>query len=156
MSPPPLVERAVETLCERFEQGDYNPTPIIDLGALVANADGHVDAQEIDTLRQIVERLLRARLNAELIGYLIGASLQVIRSAGVEPRVRLLAEILIDCDAVEEGITVALAVAYASDGLSASERGLVASLARAAHLPEGRLEALIQEVGRAAEARPAG
>lgn len=155
MSPLPIVERAVETLCTRFEQGDYNPTPIIDLGALVANADGTVDAQEIETLRQIVEPLLRARLDTELIGYLIEASLQVIRLAGVEPRVRLLAEILLDCDAVEEGIIVALGVAYASDGLSAPERNLVASLARAARLAEDRIEALIQEVGRAVEAQPA-
>jgi tellurite resistance protein len=155
MKPPAIVEKAVEALCARFEQGDYNPTPIVDLGALVANADGTVDAEEIETLRQIVEPLLRARLNTELIGYLIEASLQVIRAAGVEPRVRVIAEILMDCDAVEEGIIVALCVAHASDGISAPERDLVASLARAARLPAHRFEALLEEVGRAHRAEPA-
>jgi tellurite resistance protein len=61
--------------------------------------------------------------------------------------VRVIAEILMDCDAVEEGITVALAVAYASGGLSDAERTLIASLARAAGLPEQRLDALTRAVG---------
>ncbi|MCC6552172.1 MAG: hypothetical protein IT372_04005 [Polyangiaceae bacterium] len=151
---PPVVEKAAEALCARFEQGEYNPTPIIDLGALVASADGTVDAQEIDTLRQIVGPMLRARLDGELIGYLIEASAQVIRAAGVEPRVRLLAEILLDCDAVEEGVLVALGVAFASEGLSDPERAVIASLARSARLPDGRLEALITDVRRASEASP--
>jgi tellurite resistance protein len=148
MTTPAIVERAVEALFARFEQGGYNPTPIVDLGALVASADGEIDAKEMEALRQIVEPLLGARLSTELVGYLIEASLQVICAAGVAPRVQLIAEILMDCDAVEEGIIVALAVAHASEGFSEPERKLVASLARAARLPESRLEALIREIGR--------
>jgi tellurite resistance protein len=151
MATPPIVERAVEALFERFEQGGYNPTPIIDLGVLVASADGSVDAEETEALRRIVEPLLRARFSTEILGYLIDASLQVIRAAGVEPRLSLIAEILMDCDAVEEGIIVALSVAHASEGMSDPERKLIGALARAARLPEGRLAGLIQEVGRAAD-----
>jgi tellurite resistance protein len=143
----PYVREAIERLLAKFEQGDYNPTPIIDLGTLVANADGVVDAQEIETLQQILEPLLGAQLDGELVGYLVNASLTVIKAAGVEPRMRVVAEILMDCDAVEDGIIVALAVAYASEGLSEAERSLVTQLAKTCELPDDRIAALIARVG---------
>ncbi|AUX45010.1 hypothetical protein SOCE26_064890 [Sorangium cellulosum] len=146
MKPPVLVQQAAGLLRARFDLNEYNPTPIVDLGALVANADGNVDAEEVDALRQLIEPMLGTELNAELVRYLIEASLKVIAAAGVEPRVRLLAEILMDCDAVEEGVIVALAVAHASEGLSAAERAIIESLARAAELPASRLERLNEEV----------
>jgi hypothetical protein len=100
-----------------------------------------------------VEPLLRAKLNAEILGYLIESSLKVISATGVAPRVRLIAEILRDCDVVEEGIIVALAVAYASNGISAPERELVGSIAQAARLDDERFKALDAEVAAAFESR---
>ena len=44
-----------------------------------------------------------------------------------------IAEILVDCDAVEPGIVVALAIAYASEGFSQAERVVVERIADAAH-----------------------
>lgn len=146
MKPPELVQQAAGMLRARFDLNEYNPTPIVDLGALVANADGTVDAEEIDALRLLIEPMLGAQLNAELVRYLIEASLKVIAAAGVEPRVRLLAEILMDCDAVEEGIIVALAVAHASEGISEAERAVIESLSRAAELPARRLDQLNEQV----------
>jgi tellurite resistance protein len=149
---PPLVKDAAQALCDRFDSNEYNPTPLIDLGALVASADGKFDDKEMEALRQLLEPMLGAQLDTELVGYLIEASLRVIQAAGTGPRVRLLADILLDCDAVEEGLLVALAVAHASEGISPEERALVESLARAAHLPAARLAALEEKV-RAAFAR---
>ena len=146
MSTDGLLDAAIADLCERFDKNGYNPTPIIDLGVLVANADGVVDEAEVTALRGIFQRLLGEQIDAELVGHLVDASREVIDAAGVGPRLRLLAEILQDCDAVEQGITVALGVAYASEGLSASERTLVSELAGAAGLPDGRLEELIESV----------
>src|SRR5262245_8521082 len=134
-----MIQKTAQELRERFDQNEYNPTPIVDLGALVANADGSVDAKEIDALCEMLEPLLGTELNQELVGYLIEASLKVIEKAGVEPRIRLIAEILMDCDAVEEGMIIALAVAHASEGLSPAERGIIESLARAVELPAPRL-----------------
>ena len=146
-----LIQSAVESLSKRFEGGDYNPTPIIDLGVLVANADGTVDEEELATLRVIFGRLMGAQFDAEVVGHLIEASRQVIEVAGVNARLRLIAEILKDCNAVEEGVTVALGVAYASGGLSPSERTLVSSLSQASGLSPNRLEELIESVRLAAE-----
>jgi len=143
--PRPVTE-AVEVLCARFEAGDYNPTPLIDIGALIANADGVVDAEEIDTLRRILGPMLGEELEAEVVGFLIDASIRVIQADGVDARARLVAEILIDCDAVEQGIKVALGVAFASNGLSDPERAVIEKLARAAGFPDARLTELIAKV----------
>jgi len=147
VSAPALVVEAVERLCQRFENNDYNPTPLIDLGVLVANADGKIDPEELETLREILEPILGAQLNAELVGFLVTASLKVITAAGSEPRARLIAEILMDCDAVEDGMLVALAIAYGKGGgIAPAERALLSAIAEATDLPEERLDALTKQV----------
>ena len=140
--PRPVTE-AVEVLCARFEAGDYNPTPLIDIGALIANADGVVDDEEIDTLRRILQPMLGQEIEAEIVGFLIDASIRVIQADGVDARARLVAEILLDCDAVEQGVKVALGVAFASNGFSDAERAVIEKLARAASFPEARLNEMI-------------
>lgn len=142
----PIVQEAIETLIKQFEHGDYNPTPIIDLGVLVASADGPADDDELETLRHIFQTLFGATLSKDMVGFLIAASLEVLQAAGIDSRVRLLAEILKDCDAVKPGITVALAVAYSSEGLSAAERGVIDAVARAAALSASELDALVESV----------
>ena len=142
----PIVQSAIETLIKQFEHGDYNPTPIIDLGVLVANADGQVDDDELETLRSIFQSVFGATLSKEMVGFLIAASLEVLQAAGIDSRVRLIAEILKDCDAVKPGIIVALAVAYSSEGLSAAERGVIEAVARSADLSTGELDALVESV----------
>jgi tellurite resistance protein len=144
-----MIQEAARTLRARFDLHEYNPTPIVDLGALVANADGSVEPEEIEALGQLLEPMLGAELDAEIVGYLVEASLRVIAAAGVQPRVRLIAEILKDCNAVEEGILIALSVAYANEGFSAAERAIIESLARAAELPSARLAELSEKVQKA-------
>lgn len=142
----PIVQSAIETLITRFEHGDYNPTPIIDLGVLVASADGAADDDEMETLRHIFQSLFGAAFSKDMVGFLIAASLEVLHAAGVDSRVRLIAEILKDCDAVKPGIVVALAVAYSSEGLSAAERGVIEAVARSAGLSTSELDVLIESV----------
>jgi len=147
VSTPALVTEAVERLCQRFEQNDYNPTPLIDLGILVANADGKIDAEEIEALCDILTPMFHEQLSVEIVGLLVNASLKVITAAGSEPRARWVTEILLDCDAVEEGLTLALAVVYAKgDTLAEAERNLLLSIVRAADLPDERLDELSKKV----------
>ncbi len=141
-----LVDDAIGVLCTRFEHGGYNPTPIVDLGVLVARADGKVDVAEKKALRDVFEALLDERLSGEVVEHLIAASLEVIEMAGVEPRARLVAEILKDCDAVEQGIVLALGIAFASEGLSKSERAVIDLIADAAGLSPERVDALAAQV----------
>jgi len=141
---PRSVTQAVETLVAKMEAGDYNPTPIIDLGALIANADGVVDAEEIDTLRHILEPMLGAELPTEVVRFLIDASLHVIKADGLDARLRLVAEIMLDCDAAEPALLVALGVAFASVGYTDAERGVVEKLANTMEVPLDRLQQLVE------------
>ena len=143
---PQLVRVAADALVAKMVAGDYNPTPILDLGALVANADGVVDAEEIDTLRRILEPMLGAEVPAEVVRFLLDASVHVIQAAGVDARARLVAEIMLDCDACEEALSLALAVSFASKGYSAAERVVVEKLAAAMNVEPARLARLVEAI----------
>ncbi|HVH45222.1 MAG TPA: TerB family tellurite resistance protein [Labilithrix sp.] len=149
-----IVAAAIDQLCVAFERGGYNPTPIIDLGVLVVIADGVVDDKERAVLRDVFQTLLETKLTPEVVDHLVTASVQVVEAAGAESRARLIAEILRDCDAVEPGILVALAVAYASDGFSKEERVVIERIADFAEVPRGRLEELIARVRARADGDP--
>jgi tellurite resistance protein len=150
-----LVNSAIEQLCGAFARGGYNPTPIIDLGVLVASADGKVDDGERAMLLDIFQTLLETTLTAEVVDHLVTASLEVIEAAGAVPRARLVGAILRDCNAVEPGLMVALAVAFASEGLSPAERGVVSRIAEAADFGEDRLDALVARVRQMGDVDPA-
>ncbi len=149
-----IVETAIEELCAAFERGGYNPTPILDIGVLVANADGTVDPDERAILYDIFQTLLETKLTAGQVDALITASLEVIQMAGVDPRLRLVGAILDDCNAAEQGIKVALAVAYASEGLSSAERAIVDKLAAACAYPPAEVEKLVGQFAKHAEQGP--
>ena len=149
-----IVEPAIDELCQAFERGGYNPTPIIDLGVLVAAADGEIDDKERDLLLDVFETLLETKLTREVVDHLVTASWDVIQKAGSEARERLVAAILADCDAVEPGILVALAVAFASAGFSKAERAVIERIARAAGLEDERLAELVRNVERRSDGDP--
>jgi tellurite resistance protein len=141
-----IVTAAIDKLSTAFERGGYNPTPIIDLGVLVVIADGVVDDKERAILLDVFQTLLGTKLSPEVVDHLVTASMEVVEAAGAESRARLIAQILLDCDAVEPGILVALAVAHASEGLSKEERVVIERIADAAEMPRARLEVLIERM----------
>lgn len=149
-----IVGPAIDQLCESFVQHGYNPTPIIDLGVLVANADGTVDDRERRILSDIFTTLLGTTLTSDVVDALVAASVEVIRAAGDEPRARLVGTILHDCDAEEPGLVVALAVAFASEGLSAAEKKVVERIADAAGVSKKRLEELTSQVRARSDSDP--
>lgn len=149
-----LVSEAIDQLCAAFDRGGYNPTPIIDLGVLVVIADGVVDEKEREVLRDLFQTLLGTTLSADVVDHLVTASMEVAKEAGPESRARLIAEILLDCDAVEPGLLVALAVAFASEGYSKEEQAVVERIADACELSRSRLEELVTKVRALAEPDP--
>jgi hypothetical protein len=74
-----------------------------------------------------------------------------MKLAGDEPRARLVAAILSDCDAVEHGLRVALAIAFASQGLTDAERTVIDRIADAARVPKSRVDELVEEVRKHAD-----
>lgn len=149
-----IVDDAIAELCEAFEHGGYNPTPVIDLGVLVASADGKVDEREREMLLDVFQTLLDTTLTAEVVDHLITASVEVIEAAGVESRARLIASILKDCDAVEPGVKVALALSFASQGLTKAEAKVVERIASEGGMSPARLAQLTAELREHADPDP--
>jgi tellurite resistance protein len=149
-----IIDSAIDELCTAFERGGYNPTPVIDLGVLVAMADGTIDDRERELLLEIFQALLGTSLTVEVVDHLVTASLEVIEAAGAESRARLVAAILRDCDAAEPGVRVALALSFASQGFSEPERKVVERIALAAGLGPARLAELTEEVRKHAAGDP--
>lgn len=149
-----LITNAIDDLCSAFERNGYNPTPIVDIGVLVAAADGRVDGSERAILLDVFQTLLGTTLTPEVVDHMVSASLEVIEAAGSEPRARHVGVILNDCDAVESGILVALGVAFASDGLSGAELSIIEKIAAAAELPKARFGALVSAVRAKADSDP--
>ena len=149
-----IIANAIDELCTAFERQGYNPTPIIDIGVLVASADGTVDERERAMLLDVFQTLLDTTLTAEVVDHLVTASLEIIEAAGAESRARLVGSILMDCDAVEPGVRVALGLAYASHGLDKDERIVVERIATAGGVSAKRLAELTEEVGKHADADP--
>jgi tellurite resistance protein len=149
-----IIAAAVDDLCTAFERHGYNPTPIIDIGVLVASADGKVDEREREMLLDIFQTLLGTTLTPDVVDNLVTASLEVIEVAGAESRARLVAAILKDCDAVEPGIRVALALSFASQGMTKAERAVVERMATAAGVKPARLAELTAEVEKHADGDP--
>jgi tellurite resistance protein len=141
-----VVVKAIGDLCDAFERSGYSPTPIIDLAVLVASAEGAIDDRERAMLLDLLQTLLGTNLTAEVVDHLITASLEVIEVAGAKSRARLVASILDDCDAVEPALRVGLAVAFASEGLSAAESAVLEDIADAAKFPRARLGELAAEM----------
>jgi uncharacterized tellurite resistance protein B-like protein len=140
------VSPAIDELCEAFDKWGYNPTPIIDLGVLVAYADGKIDEKEHAMLQEVFTTLLGTTLNGELVDALVTASVEVIKAAGAEERARLVGTILKDCDAGEPGCVVALALAFASEGLSEGEQLVVNRIADASGVTKEKLAELTKRV----------
>lgn len=149
-----VVGPAIDQLCQAFDKGGYNPTPIIDLGVLVAHADGTVDDRERGMLSDVFTTLLGTTLPSEVVDALVTASVEVIQQAGPESRARLVGTILHDCDAGEHGLVVALAVAFASEGLSSAEQKVVDRIAEAAGVSRGRLAELTNKVRKLSDGDP--
>lgn len=149
-----LIATAIDELCDAFERGGYNPTPIIDIGVLVASADGTVDERERAMLLEVFQTLLNTSLTPEVVDHLITASLEVIESAGAESRARLVAAILQDCEAIEPGVRVALAIAFASKGLDSAEVKVVDRIAAAGGMKPARVAQLTAEIRAMADPDP--
>jgi tellurite resistance protein len=149
-----IIAAAIDELCAAFDRGGYNPTPIVDIGVLVAHADGKIDTRERDMLLDVFQALLETALTPEVVDHLITASVEVIEAAGAESRARLAGAILKDCDAAEAGVRVALAIAFASHGLSPDETRVIERIAAAGGLSAERVAELTAELRARADPDP--
>lgn len=146
MNKPSLLERSLLPLLERLKKGDRATSTIVDLATLVANADGHIDADEYRALGKSLELLLATELSGEVIGHVVASSLRDLEKSGIEVRSWELGQKLRERGVGPEGIAFALSIALVSDGLSASERAVIDKVASAAGVPAEYVSTLVTQL----------
>lgn len=111
---------------------------VVDLAVLVANADGEVDDFETEALVEALAGMTgadAAAARAKLV-----ASLAVLKKKGAAHRTSELARILPELDIAEDGLSLAIAMAYANSGIAKEERAAIESLSEQMGFSAERLE----------------
>jgi len=141
------LQPLIDALLTRFGSSDKGLCAAVDLAVLVAMADEHIDDAEMAALTTSIEAFLGTRLAPAVARHLVNESRRQIRNDGAEGCVRTVGQVLAANHAVEEGVRFGLAIALASEGISAVERARIAGVAEAAGLPAARLDELVREAG---------
>jgi tellurite resistance protein len=136
----------VSAFLTKFGQSDEGLTAAIDLAVLVAIADGTIDKAERAALDESIAAIMGGAVAAPVARHLVGESKRQIAAEGIQPRAQAIGASLAKHGAVAEGLRLALAVAYASDGLSEEERARIGSVAAAANAPSELLDELVRSM----------
>jgi tellurite resistance protein len=139
------ISRLVDALLVHFSAGDEGLIALVDLAVLVAVADGHIDGAERAALTESIEAIAGGRLGVTLAEHLVEESCAQIRALGPEASARLVGEVLAKHQAAEEGLRLGMAIAWASEGMSAIERARIEQIARAAGVGAERVGELVGE-----------
>jgi tellurite resistance protein len=149
------VKALVNAFSARFGADDEGIVTAVDLAVLVAAADGTIDQDERAALSASLEAIMGAAVAPTVVRYLVRESRNQIEATGAEARARAIGGLLAAHDATDDGLRLALAIAFASGGLSAPERAIIAQVAKAAGATDARLEALIKSAAERAASPPA-
>lgn len=136
------IEPIVASLLAKLGSTDEGFNAVVDLAVLVAAADGKIDKAEHAALADSLAALFGARVAPQVARHVVGESKRALAAQGVEARAQIIGAVLLAGDAVTEGLRVALAIAYASEGLSDAERAHIDLVARAA----GAGDSLVSEL----------
>jgi tellurite resistance protein len=143
--PAPGFVPLVEALLMKLAHHGYYALPIVDLGVLVASADGVVDENEMEFLDELFTAALGEQLPTRVVQHLVSASQDVIQVAGSAARLQLLAEIFEDAGAMEDALQVAFAVAHADGAAHEAEIAVIRSFAARGHVDAARTSVLAKE-----------
>ena len=123
---------------------------VIGLAVLVANADGSIDDLEISVLTELLAAIGSDSLEPLELKTVLKEQIALITQKGPEAFIAGLAKDLQQWQAMEEGIVLGAAVAYANSDIAAEERAVIQSLAQAGGI-ENQLTALVDKTRRMIE-----
>ena len=146
MKPSPIIRPLVAALRARFDSSDEGLNAIVDLAVLVALADGKIDEAEMAALAESIGALVGGALDPRMTRQVIRESRAKIDAASPEARARAIGESLAAHGAVDEGLRLALAIGWASEGLSTVERERTLLVALAAGVTAARLDELNESI----------
>ena len=155
MKPSAHIKPLVDTFTKHFGADDEGIVTAVDLAVLVAAADGTIDADERAALTASLEAIMGATVAPTVVRYLVREARNQIEAAGADARARAIGGLIRARDATDDGLRLALAIAFTSGGLSDPERAIIATVAKAAGASDARLEALIKSASDRAAAPPA-
>lgn len=121
---------------------------LLELGSLVAIADGEADDAERAALTRVLEELCKIRLSPESMEKMLQSAHAVVASDGIEARCEVIGNNLAALDIAPLGIEVAALIALVSHGLDLHEMSALACVAEAAGLPENQLDEIIATIDR--------
>ncbi len=139
------IPALVDALLAHFAAGDEGLMALVDLAVLVAVADGHIDAAEMEALTESIAAIAGERLAASLAKPMVEESCAQIRTIGPDACARLVGEVLGAHGAADEGLRLGLAVAFVSEGMAPIERQRLEQVARAAGAGAARVGELAAE-----------
>ena len=154
MKPSAHIKSLIEALLAKLGDQDEALIATVDLSVLVAMADGTIDADERAALTVALESLMRAQMAAPVVRHLVRESKNQIEGDGPEARAKAIGRQLADHGAADEGLRLALAIAFSSEGMCDLERERIALVARAAGVSDARFAALVSTAASAAAAPP--
>jgi tellurite resistance protein len=119
---------------------------VIEAGYLVAAADGTVDSAELATLKRAVLALTGDEMQAEELDTLVEDLVDLRKTQGELSRCKAVGELLAAHRAGDEGLYLAAAIAYASNGLDRKELAVLERIAQAAGISQAALVTLATQV----------
>lgn len=146
MKPSPILRPLIAALRARFDSSDEGLNAIVDLAVLVAVADGTIDQAEMAALAESLGALLGGVLDPRMARLVVRESRAKIEADSPEVRAKAIGESLAAHDAVDEGLRFALAIGWASEGLSTVERDRTLLVALAAGADAARLDELSRSI----------
>ena len=145
MKPSKTLQPLLDALLAKLPAGDDGIMSIVDLAVLVAMADGTIDQAERAAVTASIETLVGGHLSRPVLGHLFTQSRAQIREEGPAAAARRIGLMLEARDCADEGLRVALAVAWSSEGLADVERARIVEVAVAAGLGAERVDELAAE-----------
>ncbi|MBI2394784.1 MAG: hypothetical protein HYV09_34765 [Deltaproteobacteria bacterium] len=121
---------------------------ILELGCLVAIADGHADDAERAALHRVLKELCNVDLGDEAMAQMIESAQEVVASDGMDARCDQVGASLKALGLSELGVELAALIGLVSHGLDQHELAALGRIAAAAELDDARLSALIGTVDR--------
>jgi len=130
------------------EQRTSTIQTLLELGSIVAIADGEADEEERAALSRVLDELCNIKLPPASMAQMIQSAHDVVEADGIEARCELLGERLAALGIAALGIEVAALVSLVSHGLDLHEMSALALVAEAAGLPSDKLDDIIATVDR--------
>ena len=143
MKPSARIKSLMEALSAKLGDKDEALIACVDLAVLVAMADGTIDADERAALTTALESLMRAQVAPPVVRHLIRESKSQIEADGPEARAKAIGKQLAEHEAADEGLRLALAIAFSSEGMCDLERERISFVAGGAGVSDASFAALV-------------